>query len=114
VADPRRGDIYWVDFSPTIGSEQSGRRPAVVVSNDIANRHASVVTVVPVTRTIPSKPYPHTVPLAAGEPLPYAGSILCAQVRTISKERLLDCTGVLSDDQIASVDTALKIALGLH
>lgn len=67
-----------VDFNPARGSEQAGERPALVVSNDIGNQHASVVIVAAITSTIPSKQYPQCVPLPGRPegPLPRPGTIL--------------------------------------
>lgn len=110
---PRRGQIYWVDFSPARGSEQDGRRPAVVVSNNITNQHSTIVTVVPLTSREQKKNYPQNVSLPAGMPLPKAGTVLCAQVRTISQERLEEHRADLSDEQMQKVDRALGKALGL-
>lgn len=110
---PRRGQIHWVDFSPALGSEQAGKRPAVVVSNDVANRNSTVVTVVPLTRTIPRKNYPQNVTLEANRPLPEPGTILCGQVRTVSKERFRGYRADLSAEQVEQVDRALATALGL-
>ena len=109
----QRGQIYWVDFNPTIGSEQAGMRPAVVVSNDIANVNASVVIVVPCTRTIREKRYPQNVFLPAGDPLPDAGEVLCGQVRTVAKERLREYRADVSAEQLTAIDRALAVALGL-
>lgn len=110
---PRRGQIYWVDFAPARGSEQDGRRPALVVSNDITNQHSKVVTVVPLTSQAQKKPYPQNVSLPQGLPLPKAGTVLCAQVRTISQERLEEHRADLTVDQMRKVDRALGKALGL-
>jgi mRNA interferase MazF len=110
---PLRGEIYWVDFSPTIGSEQDGHRPAVVVSNDIGNRHSSVVIVVPMTSKLREKDYPQDVRLEAGDPLPEAGRILCAQVRAVAKERLENRIAALNSAQLHAVDEALRTALRL-
>ena len=111
---PRRGEIFWVDFNPTEGSEQGGRRPAVVVSNNIANRASTVVIVVPMTTTIPKRSYPQNVFFGANEPLRQPGTAYCGQVRTVSKDRLGGRRlAVLSKSQLDSIDNALGIALGL-
>lgn len=102
-----------MDFSPVQGSEQGGRRPAVVVSNDVANQHGSVVTVVPVTSAPQKKKYPQNVPLPANDPLPQAGTIYCGQVRTISKKRLDGHRGDLSLSQLREVERALCVVFSL-
>jgi mRNA interferase MazF len=104
---PRRGQIHWVDFNPTRGSEQAGRRPAVIVSNDVMNLHGSVVVVAPLTSRLPAKQYPQNVHLPAGRPLEREGVINCGQVRTISKDRLDGYRADLEPEQVAQVERAL-------
>ncbi len=110
---PRRGQIYWVDFSPTKGSEQSGRRPAAIVSNDVNNQHASVVVMVPITSKLKHKGLVLNVHLPANDPLPEPGLVLCGQVRTISKDRLETYRADLSPSQLREVDRALALLLSL-
>jgi mRNA interferase MazF len=110
---PRRGQIYWVDFSPTKGSEQSGRRPALIVSNDVANQHGSVVVVVPITSKTKNKKYPQNVLLPPNDPLPQAGLVLCGQVRTVSKERLDGYRADLSPVQMRKAERALCAVFSL-
>lgn len=110
---PRRGQIYWVDFSPTKGSEQDGRRPAVILSNDVANQHASVVVVAPITSKTKNKKYPQNVMLPANDPLPKAGLILCGQVRTVSKQRLDGYRADLSPVQLRKAERALCVVFNL-
>jgi mRNA interferase MazF len=102
-----------VDFNPARGSEQAGRRPAVVVSNDASNQHSSVVIVAAVTSKIPKRDYAWNVALAAGDPLPLAGVILGNQLVTVAKDRLLKHRGSLNGEQIRALDQALKISLNL-
>jgi mRNA interferase MazF len=109
---PRRGEIYMVDFNPARGSEQAGIRPALVVSNDVANRSSPNVTVAAITKTIPKRDYPFNVHLPAGD-LPLPGTICCAQVMTISKERLMRHRGQIDDQLLRNVDEALRVSLGL-
>ena len=109
---PRRGEIYWVNFDPARGSEQAGKRPAVVLTNDTLNQHSTVVTVAPITSTIPPKPYPHTVRLSTNRLLGES-TILCNQVRTVTKDRLEGHIGVLSADELAAVHRAIDVVFGL-
>lgn len=111
---PRRGDIYYVDFNPTVGSEQSGVRPAVIVSNDRANEHSSVVIVAALTTKPSRNPLPWDVQLPEGEPLARAGRIMCNQIRTIDKARLRTFEAGLSPAQLAQLDLALKVSLNLR
>jgi len=112
---PRRGQIYWVNFDPAKGSEQQGRRPAVVVSNDVANQHGSVVVVAPITSKIKAKTkkYPVNVYLPPNDPLPQEGLVLGGQVRTITKERLESYRNDLSSSQLREVERALAAVFGL-
>jgi mRNA interferase MazF len=80
----RRGEVYTVDFNPARGSEQAGRRPAVVVSNDAQNQHGPVVIVAAVTSRAPKRPYPFIVEIPAGV-LPKDSYVLCDQLNTIDK-----------------------------
>jgi len=109
---PRRGEIYMVDFNPARGSEQAGIRPACVVSNDVANQRSPNVTVVAISKTVPKKQYPFNVHLPAGV-LPLEGTIMCAQVMTITRERLMRYRRTLDTDQMRGVDEALRVSLGL-
>src|SRR6266540_2674531 len=102
---PRRGEIYMVDFDPARGSEQAGVRPACVVSNDVANLNSPNVIVVAITSTIPERDYPFNVHLPAGA-LPREGTILCAQVMTISKARLSRHRGEVDDQTMRVVADA--------
>jgi mRNA interferase MazF len=99
----RRWEIYWVDLDPAVGSEQGGpRRPAVVVSNNGFNHHFDIVTVVPMTKREGKRrrvyPFEVLVPDLVGTG--HESILMPQQVRTISKRRLLERTGVLDDDAI--------------
>lgn len=122
----RRGEIYWVEFSPVKGSEQGGRRPALVVQNDVGNNYSSTTIVVALTRTIPSRPYPFIVVVEPSESgLPARSAVNCSQVATIqqtgSTSRLrgprgsatVSAIGMLSESKMAEVDAALRYSFGL-
>ena len=123
---PRRGEIYWVEFDPIRGSEQGGLRPAVVVQQDLGNRHSPTTVVVAMTSRIPPKPYPFVV-LAEPEEtgLSSRSAINCAQVATIQQtgpqsrlrpppgEHEIRPIGRLSPKTLSAVDQALKYNLGL-
>ena len=110
---PRRGEIYDVNFNPARGSEQAGRRPAVIVSNDVSNQYSPVVIVAAITSNIPAKTYAWNVPLPAGQPLPLEGTIYGNQLLTVAKDRLEDHRGDLTAGQMADLGRALRISLGL-
>lgn len=81
----KRGDVYWVNLDPTVGSEVKKRRPAVIVSPDEMNRKLNVVIVAPFTQT--TKPWPTRVDITlSGKP----GQIMLDQIRTVDKSRLIE------------------------
>jgi len=111
----KRGDVYQVVLNPTEGSEQSGTRPAIIVSRDAINATSPVLIIVPITSRINKKQlYPSHVEMNMGEAGLTADSVvLCEQVRAISRTRLQKQLGHLSIQRISQVNAALKIALDL-
>lgn len=113
-----RGDVVWVDLEPVVGSEASKRRPAVVVSNDGANRTAAVlgrgvVTVVPVSSRV-ERVHPFQVLLPSGAAgLPRDSKAQAEQVRSVDVRRVGDVVGRLSSDLLDELDGALRLHLGL-
>jgi len=115
MSPPKRGEVYWINFDPVQGSEQGGRRPAVVVQNDRGNESAPTTVVAIISSAPLSRPYPFTVPLAAGEAgVPKAGHVNCAQIRTIALQRLEARAGTLSADRMRQVDAALRYELDIE
>ena len=115
MPQPKRGEIYWIDFNPARGSEQRGHRPGLVVQNDTGNEHASTTVVVAGTSTPLTRPYPFAVALAAGEGgLREASVAHCEQILTISQDRLGDRIGTLSDERMRQVSAALRYQLSLE
>lgn len=109
---PVRGEIYWVDFDPARGSEQAGRRPAVIVSGNAQNKILPTVLIAALTTTV--KPGRTRVHLPAGSPLRHAGDIMTHQIMTISKaNRLLGYMGQLNRAQLDELKRAMLIALQL-
>ncbi|HEX6076597.1 MAG TPA: type II toxin-antitoxin system PemK/MazF family toxin [Micromonosporaceae bacterium] len=114
----RRGDVYWVDFNPVTGSEANKIRPAVIVSNDAANRVAErtgrgVVTVVPVTSNV-ERVYPFQALLPASETgLAADSKAQSEQVRAVSTQRFRQRVGSLSAIRLAVLDEALRTHLAL-
>lgn len=109
----RRGDIYWVDFGVPRGSEQGGRRPALIVQNDIGNAN-SATTIIAAITSQHGVSYPFHVEISAQESgLPQDGTVLLEQLRTINKDRLTRRVGSLSSAKMKEVDKALQISLGL-
>jgi len=105
----RRGDVYWIDFDLPIG-----KRPAVIVQNDIGNRFSATVIVAVITSALPGKSYPTDVLLPNGT-LPKKNSrVLAGTIITIEKEDLKDYQVTLPEDIMARVDSALMASLDLE
>ena len=101
-----------VDFSPGRGSEQRGRRPALVIQNDVGNEHASTTIVAAVTTVI--KPYPVAVVLDRGEAgLKKKSMVNLAQILTMDRSRLKRRLGAIHPQRLSAVDRAIKISLDL-
>ena len=107
----RRGEIYIADMGARMGSEQGGRRPVLIIQNDIGNEHSPTVICAAITSK--KKRYlPVHVPIyAADHELICDSTILLEQIRTIDKRRLLYKIGCLSDAEIERVNRALKVSL---
>jgi mRNA interferase MazF len=104
-----RGDVWWVDFEPSRGGEIQKRRPAVIVSNDMANRHLNRVQVVPLTSNV-ERLYPAEAMVTLnGQPR----KALASQLTTVSKERVSTRAGALSPAELESVAQAIRVQLGL-
>ncbi len=111
---PKRGDVYYVSFDPTIGVEIKKTRPALIIQNDIGNVHSSATIVAAITSTARGA-FPYEVALRAGEGgLPKDSLILLNQIRTIDKKRLGRKTGTVSAATMKDVDEAIAISLGLE
>jgi len=111
--DIKRGEIYWVDWSPGRGSEQSGLRPALVVQNDVGNKF-SPTTIVAALTTAVEKPYPFLVKVTAKESgLPKDSTVNLAVILTVDKTRLRNKCGELSEAKMLEVNEAIKASLGL-
>ena len=110
----RRGDLFWVDLDPTKGLEQAGRRPVLVIQNDIGNEVAPTVIVAPLTTKSFTKEYPISVhvPRSIGG-LKENSTILFSQIRTIDKSRLDRKIGRLPPVYLQKVNHAISISLGL-
>lgn len=107
----KRGDIYYVErvYNSEVGSEQHSGRPALIISNDILNESSDVVIVVYMTSK-PKKNLPtHRIITTTGR----ASTVLCEQIYTVSKQRLKNYVGSLTDEELASIENALKCSLEL-
>lgn len=113
MSEVRRGDVFLVDFNPARGSEQAGLRPAVVVQNDVGNKHSPTVIVAAITTAI-GRTYPFLVRLESGESgLEKESVVNAAQILAVDKSRLVRKLGSLSVEKMNKINQALKISLGL-
>ena len=111
--DIRRGDIYYADLSPVIGSEQGGVRPVLILQNNTGNKHSPTIIVAAVTGN-PLKPsLPTHVPVGRLAGLRKKSIVLLEQIRTIDCQRLLGYIGALEPDEMKSIDYALAVSFGL-
>ena len=110
----KRGDIFYADLSPVVGSEQGGIRPVLIVQNDVGNKYSPTVIIVAITSQINKAKLPTHIELAGDEyGLSKDSVILAEQVRTIDKRRLKERIGRLDDVLMAQIDLALKISFGI-
>ncbi|KAB2328572.1 type II toxin-antitoxin system endoribonuclease NdoA [Cytobacillus depressus] len=110
----KRGDVYFADLSPVVGSEQGGVRPVLIIQNDIGNRFSPTVIVAAITAQIQKAKLPTHVEIDAKRyGFERDSVILLEQIRTIDKQRLTDKITHLDDEMMEKVDEALQISLGL-
>lgn len=109
-----RGDIYYADLSPVVGSEQGGIRPVLIVQNDVGNRFSPTVIAAAITSQQGKTPLPTHIRLqAAGSGLAKDSIVLLEQIRTLDKRRLKEHMGRLDDVSMNRVDRALQVSFGL-
>ena len=109
-----RGDIFFADLSPVVGSEQGGVRPVLIVQNDVGNKFSPTVIVVAITSQLSKAKLPTHIELDKNKfNLPKDSVILLEQVRTLDKRRLKEKITELDDETMQQVDVALMISLGL-
>lgn len=111
----KRGEVYYADLSPVIGSEQGGVRPVLIIQNDIGNKYSPTVIVAAITSQLAKARIPTHVELSASEyNLPKDSVILLEQVRTIDKRRLKDKIATLDSLKMKKVNVAILISLGFN
>ncbi len=114
MKQPKRGEIYFLDFSPSKGREMKGPHPALVIQNDVGNKVGSLTIVAAITSNLKVAELPVGVLIKSKESgLPHESVIHLGQIYTIDKERLQNLIGTLSERKILEVDEAIKISLGL-
>jgi mRNA interferase MazF len=110
----KRGDVYFADLSPVVGSEQGGVRPVLVIQNDIGNRFSPTVIIAAITAQIQKAKLPTHVEIDAKRyGFERDSVILLEQIRTIDKQRLTDKITHLDDEMMERVNEALQVSLGL-
>ena len=110
----KRGEIYYADLSPVIGSEQGGIRPVLIIQNDVGNRYSPTVIAAAITSRCGKAKLPTHIPLSAARcGLTKDSIILLEQIRTIDKQRLKGCMGEIPPEILREVDYALEISFGL-
>ena len=110
----RRGDVFYADLRPVIGSEQGGIRPVLIIQNDVGNRHSPTVICAAITSRMNKAKLPTHVELdAARYQLIKDSVVLLEQVRTIDKQRLKERMGSLDGESMVMVDKALSVSFGL-
>ena len=112
-AYPKRGEVYFVDLRGSQGSEQQGIRPALVVSTNLNNQFSSVITVIPITHTIPKRLFAQNVLIAAGLLDAVPNTAYCGQIQTIDKKRIKRFYAVLDSTALEEVNWALQNYLDL-
>ena len=111
----KRGDIFFADLSPVVGSEQGGMRPVVILQNDRGNRHSPTVIAAAVTSRTTKAPLPTHISVEKNAyGLLKDSVILLEQVRTLDKRRLKEKVGHLTDEVMREVDGAIEISFGLR
>ncbi len=111
----KRGDIYYADLSPVVGSEQGGMRPVLIVQNDTGNRHShTVIAAAVASRTGKARLPTHIEISAQSFGLSRDSVILLEQIRTIDKSRLRERMGKLDEKAMSQVDNAIAVSFGLH
>ena len=110
----KRGDIYYADLSPVIGSEQGGIRPVLIIQNDVGNKYSPTVIAAAITSQINKAKMPTHIELSASEYGLYKDSvILLEQIRTIDKKRLREKVAHLDKKLMKEVDEALSVSFGI-
>ena len=110
----KRGAIYYADLTPTLGSEQGGIRPVLIVQNNMGNTHSPTVIIASITSRTGKRPLPTHFCLPHIPPLRRSSIVLLEQLRTLDKCRLYQYIGRLNDDVMSGVDRALAISVGLE
>lgn len=112
IKEVKRGEIYYADLSPVVGSEQSGIRPVLIIQNDRDNNSSPTTIVAAITSSKTKAELPTHVTFTA-DCLPYESTVLLEQIRTIDKTRLSDCIGAIGTEVMKGVDRAIVSSFGI-
>ena len=113
--DIKRGEVFYADLSPVVGSEQGGVRPVLILQNDVGNRHSPTVIAAAITSKSEKNPLPTHIQLPQGAGgLSRESIVLLEQVRTLDKRRLREKMGRLDEAAMRRVDTAIAVSFGLQ
>lgn len=105
-----RGEVYYADLSPVIGSEQGGIRPVLIIQNNVGNRYSPTIIVAAITSKTDKKRLPTHVDI--GDVLAKESIVLLEQIRTIDKARLRQKIGVVNEDVMKKIDSGLSLSVG--
>ena len=109
-----RGEVFYADLSPVVGSEQGGVRPVLIVQNEIGNRHSPTVIAAAITSRLDKARLPTHINIRAADTgLAKDSVVLLEQIRTLDKRRLREHMGHLDENQMAQVDDAIAVSFGL-
>ena len=112
MKDIKRGEIYYADLSPIVGSEQGGVRPVLILQNDTGNHFSSTTIVAPIT-SVPKKKSQPTHIFIDYDFLESESVVLLEQLRTIDKQRLSDYLGLISSKDLQKIEVSIAISLGM-
>lgn len=110
-----RGEVFYADLSPVVGSEQGGVRPVLIVQNEIGNRHSPTVIAAAITSRLDKHRLPTHINIRAADTgLAKDSVVLLEQIRTLDKRRLREHMGKLDETMMKQVDGAIAVSFGLH
>jgi len=108
-----RGDLYYADLNPVVGSEQGGIRPVLIIQNNVGNKHSPTIIIAAITSKAMKATLPTHHILNAQSGLDRESIVLLEQIRTIDKRRLKEYVGALGQEDMLAVDKALAVSIGL-
>ena len=115
IKEVKRGEIYYADLSPVVGSEQGGMRPVLIVQNDVGNRYSPTVIAAAITSQQNKAKLPTHIEISARSVgLTKNSVVLLEQIRTLDKRRLKERMGALDTQMMRQVDDAIAVSFGLH